>query len=112
MDIQEKKQSSGNDEEKLFSGLLLLNAKVLGLVLGLLFGLGLFIATNWLIIKGGNNVGHTLQKLSHYFIGYRVSFVGSLIGFVYGFATGTMCGAFVGWLYNKIALFRQGNSLE
>ena len=96
-----------NQEEKLFSGLLILNAKVLGLVLGLLFGTGLFIATNWLVIKGGDNVGQNLQLLSQYFIGYRITFVGSIIGFVYGFATGTICGAFLGWLYNKIAIFRQ-----
>ncbi len=40
--------------------------------------------------------------LSHYFIGYRVSFVGSFIGFFYGFALGTLGGAFIGWLYNRI----------
>jgi ABC-type dipeptide/oligopeptide/nickel transport system permease subunit len=102
-----EKDIPGNDEEKLFSGLLLLNAKVMGLVLGLLFGLGIFIATNWLVIKGGEHVGRNLQLLSQYFIGYRVTFAGSFIGFLYGFATGTMCGAFVGWFYNKIALFRK-----
>ena len=37
-------------EEKLFSGVLLLNAKVVGLALGVIFGLGIFVATNWLII--------------------------------------------------------------
>ncbi len=96
-----------NADEKIFHGLLILNAKVLGLVLGLILGLGLFIATNWLVIKGGDHVGQNLQLLGQYFIGYRVTFMGSIIGFMYGFATGTLCGSFLGWLYNKIALLRE-----
>lgn len=96
------------DNELLFSTVLRLNAKVIGLAMGLLCGLAIFVATNWLVIKGGERVGTHLQLLSQYFIGYRVSFVGSLIGFAYGFALGTMGGAFVGWVYNRIAAFRIG----
>jgi hypothetical protein len=103
----EKDELNELTEEKLFSGLLLLNARVLGIVLGLVCGLGLFIATNWLVLKGGVHVGQNLQLLGQYFIGYRVSFGGSLIGFVYGFAVGSIGGGFLGWLYNKIALLRR-----
>jgi ABC-type dipeptide/oligopeptide/nickel transport system permease subunit len=103
--------SAGNDrslteEDKLFTGVLWLNAKVVGLVLGILLALAVFVATNWLVIKGGDRVGPHLQLLSQYFIGYRVTFVGSLIGAAYGFALGTLCGAMIGWIYNKIAAFR------
>jgi len=94
------------EDEKLFTGVLLLNAKVVGLVLGILFSLGIFVATNWLVIKGGERVGPHLILLSQYFIGYKVTFLGSLIGAVYGFAMGTLCGALIGWIYNKIASFR------
>ena len=94
------------EQEKLFKGTLFLNAKVLGLVLGLLCGLAIFIATNWLVIRGGERVGPHLQLLSQYFIGYRVTFFGSFIGFAYGLAVGTLSGAFIGWIYNKIASFR------
>jgi hypothetical protein len=94
-------------EEKLFSGMLLLNAKVVGLALGVIFGLGIFVATNWLVIKGGERVGPHLILLSQYFIGYRVTFLGSLIGAAYGFALGTICGSLIGWIYNRIAAFRQ-----
>jgi hypothetical protein len=107
MENEKDEQRDSLTEEKLFSGLLLLNAKVLGIVLGLVCGLGLFIATNWLVLKGGEHVGQNLQLLGQYFIGYRVSFGGSLIGFVYGFAVGSICGGFLGWLYNKIALLRR-----
>jgi ABC-type dipeptide/oligopeptide/nickel transport system permease subunit len=92
------------NEEKLFSGTLWLNVKAMGLVLGLVSGLAIFIATNWLVLKGGEHVGPHLQLLSQYFIGYRVSFLGSFIGFAYGFAVGTICGALIGWIYNRIAV--------
>jgi hypothetical protein len=94
-------------EEKLFSGVLGLNAKVVGLALGIIFGLGIFVATNWLVIKGGDRVGPHLILLSQYFIGYKVTFGGSLIGAAYGFTLGTICGALIGWIYNKIVVLRQ-----
>jgi hypothetical protein len=108
MDIANEKE-----EEKLFSGILRLNAQILGLILGLLMGLAIFIVTNWLVIKGGPVsseggyvVGPHLQLLSQFFIGYRVSFLGSIVGFCYGFAVGTLTGATIGWIYNKIVDFR------
>ena len=93
-------------EDKLFSGVLLLNAKVVGLAMGLILALGIFVATNWLVIKGGERVGPHLILLSQYFIGYKVTFIGSLIGAAYGFALGTISGALMGWIYNKIVAFR------
>lgn len=100
-------------DEKLFKGALLFHAKSLGLVLGLLFGLSIFIATNWLLLKGGHIdpdgnyvVGPHLELLSQYFVGYKVSFFGSIIGFMYGFAIGSLSGALIGWIYNKIVELR------
>jgi len=103
MEPENKPQKIGAEEEKLFSGMLLLNAKALGLVLGLVFGSIIFVATNWLVIKGGKSVGPHLILLSQYFIGYRVTFWGSFVGFAYAFALGTMCGSMIGWIYNIIA---------
>ena len=104
--METKNQNEMAEQEKLFKGTLWLNAKAFGLVLGLLCGLIIFIATNWLVLKGGEQVGPHLRLLSQYFIGYRVTFLGSLIGFAYGFAVGTLSGAFIGWIYNKISAFR------
>ncbi len=107
-----------SEEERLFRGILKLNAKTLGLIFGLLFGLIIFIATNWLVIKGGHIdpsgehvVGPHLQLLSQFFIGYRVSFLGSIIGFAYGFAVGTFSGTLIGWIHNKIVDFKNGKSI-
>jgi hypothetical protein len=104
-----QKENRRAAEHKLFSGVLWLNAKVIGLSLGIIFGLVIFVATNWLVIKGGHRVGPHLQLLSQYFIGYTVTFGGSFIGFAYGFAVGTLCGSLIGWIYNKITAFRNKN---
>jgi hypothetical protein len=101
------------DGEKLLSSVLRMNTKFLALALGIITGLIVFIATNWLVIKGGHIspsgqyvVGPHLQLLSQFFIGYRVSFIGSIIGFLYGFAIGTMAGSAIGLIYNKIVDLR------
>ncbi len=103
-----------SDEEKLLEAVALLNAKMLGLILGISFGLMIFIVTIWLVIKGPQLspsgqyvVGPHLQLLSQFFIGYSVSYIGSIIGFIYGFAVGTISGGLIGWIYNGIVLLRQ-----
>jgi len=105
--------TKSKENEKLFKAVIKFNAKFLGLTFGLILGLAVFLATNWLIIKGGTIaysgeyvVGPHLQLLNQFFIGYRVSFMGSIIGFFYGFAVGTLCGAIFGMIYNKIVDFR------
>ena len=97
----------GREESgELFGKVLWLNVRALGLVLGLLCGMVIFVATNWLVIKGGDPVGPHLSLLGQYFIGYRVSFVGSLIGFAYAFALGAASGVLIGWVYNRIVEVR------
>ena len=93
----------GNDIEQLvLTRLLRLNAKVQGFVTGILAGLGVFLATNWLILKGGSVVGPHLGLLGQFFTGYEVTFVGSLIGFAYAFVAGFMIGYSVARIYNFI----------
>jgi hypothetical protein len=64
--------------------------------------MGLFIATNILVIKGGPVVGPHLSLLASYLPGYRVTFAGSLIGFLYGTVIGYCAGRLIGSLYNKL----------
>jgi hypothetical protein len=94
-------------EDVVLTRLLRLNAAVQGLVTGLVAGVGLFIATNWLILKGGDVVGPHLALLGQFFIGYRVTFVGSLIGFAYAFACGFVGGYSIARLYNWLVAFRE-----
>ena len=97
-----------HETDEITGYVLRLNVKILGLVLALLFGSAIFIATNWLIIKGGKPVGPHLQLLGQYFVGYRVTFWGSLIGFIYGAVLGGIFGVLLGWIYNGVVMLKKG----
>lgn len=84
-----------------------INAKIQALVTGTIAGLAIFVVTNWLVLKGGDVVGPHLALLGQFFIGYEVSFLGSLIGLGYGFLTGFAVGYSVSYMYNAIAEQRQ-----
>jgi len=86
--------------------LLRLNATVQGLATGLIAATGLFLATNWLVVKGGPAIGPHLGLLGQYFIGYEVTFAGSIIGFAYAFVVGFAAGFSVSWIYNAVAARR------
>ncbi|MBA2243906.1 MAG: hypothetical protein H0W11_03050 [Gemmatimonadetes bacterium] len=90
------------DEQAIHDMMLRLNSKAWGIALGLLLGTGLFVATNFLVLKGGDPVGPHLSLLGIYFPGYRVTFLGSLIGFVYAFVIGYGLGRLIGTVYNRM----------
>lgn len=89
-------------EQILERAVLRLNANILGIVLGIITGLGIFIATNFLILKGGQVVGPHLALLGNFFPFYRVTFVGSIIGFGYGLLTGYLAGFIIASIYNLV----------
>lgn len=91
----------GNDES-LQQAIARLNARAWGVGMGLLFAVGQFLATNFLVIRGGENVGQHLALLRIYFPGYSVTFIGSLIGFVYAFVLGYAVGRIMGTVYNRL----------
>jgi uncharacterized membrane protein len=70
-----------------------LNAKALGLALGVLWGLTVFLATAWIVFI--NSPGDTLAKLGAFYIGYEVSW---RLG--YGFVDGLIGGLLLAWIYN------------
>lgn len=80
-----------------------LNAQAWGVSFGLLCGLGLFLATIFLVLKGGEHVGQHLGLLSTYLPGYRVTMGGAFLGFVYLFVIGYALGRLIGLVYNRIA---------
>ena len=93
-------------DEQLTRAVLRLNGQIMGLAFGVLVGLTLWIATLWLVIKGGPHVGQHLVLLSQFFIGYRVTVTGSFVGLVWGFVTGFVAGWLVAWIYNGIVAWR------
>ena len=98
--------------ERALTRVLHLNAKVHGIVTGVLLGTGIFVATNWLILKGGESVGPHLSLLGQFFWGYSVSFVGSFIGLGYGFVCGFAIGYFMAWTYNRVLTFRASTTAQ
>lgn len=101
-----EKDFRATEEEIIKHAMLRLNSNILGLVMGIMGALGIFVATNWLVIKGGEDVGAHLELLSQFFIGYTVTFTGSLIGAVYGFITGYLSGLIIGWIYNAVIFIK------
>ena len=96
-----------NSVEKIvLTRLMRLNARIYGVVTGLVAGLALFIATNWLVLQGGPVVGPHLGLLKHFFIGYRVTFAGSFVGLAYGIVTGFIVGYSVARIYNWLVALR------
>lgn len=89
-------------KEELSRAVAKLKTDALALVCAMIGGIGLWIMTVWLIIKGGPHSGEHLQLLSNYFIGYSVTWVGSVLGFFYGALTGGVTGWMVGTIYNKV----------
>jgi hypothetical protein len=77
-----------------------LDCTALGVAMGAISGLAIFIATNFLVIKGGDIVGPNLALLSQFFIGYDVSLVGSFVGLLYGLVMGFAAGWLIAFLRN------------
>ena len=98
---------SEQEKEALQSAIASLRASVMAVVFGMVGGAGLFIATIWLLIRGGPEVGRTLSLLGHYYPGYSVSWGGSLVGFFYGALTGAVIGYSVAMLYNMFSRRRR-----
>lgn len=84
-----------------------IQAGVLAFVFATLGGLGVFLMTAWLLVKGGQNVGQHLQLLGNYFWGYSVSWPGCFVGLFYGALIGGLSGWAIGALYNLFVRYRQ-----
>ena len=74
--------------------------------LGIIVGLGIFVATLWLVLKGGPSVGPHMALLGQFLPGYSVTYVGSVLGLIYGFVVGYIAGWSIGRLYNQFVYLR------
>jgi len=77
-----------------------LNIKAFALTCGILWGLGLFLLTWWIIAFDGTTGEPTL--VGKLYRGYTISPIGSVLRLVYAFFDGLIGGAVFAWLYNKI----------
>ena len=79
-----------------------LNALAFGLACGLIWGLGLFIITWWIIAFDSQQPGEA-TVLGQVYRGYEITTIGSIIGLVWGFFDGLIGGVIFAWLYNLLA---------
>jgi protoporphyrinogen oxidase len=85
----------GPVEEELTRVFMRIDRVALGLATGVVGGLGLFVMTLVLVLKGRPVIGPALGLLGQYFPGYSVTAPGSLVGLFYGYVSGFA----IGWLF-------------
>lgn len=93
-------------EKEVLTRVMRLNATVHGIIFGLGLGAIVWIATTWLVIKGGPVVGPHLRLLGQFFLGYDVTILGSFVGFTYAFVLGFVSGFLTAKVYNALADLR------
>jgi len=74
-----------------------LSKRALALGTGILWGVAIFLATIYVMIKGG---GNTLILLQQFFWGYSIGWGGAFLGLIYGFIYGFILAWIWGLLYN------------
>jgi len=79
-----------------------MRARIMSIVFGMVGGTGMFVATAWLLLRGGPNVGEHLSLLRHFFPGYSVTWPGAFLGFLWGALSGAVLGWAVAWIYNQV----------
>lgn len=104
------KNRTEDEWHQLHAAVARLRAGIMATVFGMVGGAGLFLATIWLVIRGGPNVGKHLGLLVNYFPGYSVTWKGAVIGILYGALIGALVGWLVSWVYNSVADRRSGSS--
>jgi len=77
-----------------------LNVKALAITSGLLWGIGLFAMTWWLIAFEGVSDDPTWIGL--FYRGYTISPMGSVIGLIWSIPDAFIGGAIFAWVYNMI----------
>jgi hypothetical protein len=80
-----------------------LRARVMAAVFATVSAAALFVATAWLVIRGGEQVGLHLGLIRNYFPGYSVTWGGACIGALYAGAIGMILGWAMAFIYNSIS---------
>lgn len=77
-----------------------LNTKALALASGLVWGVGLFLLTWWIIAFDGTSTNATW--IGQVYRGYSLTPAGSVAGLVWGFVDGAIFGAIFAGMYNLL----------
>ncbi len=77
-----------------------LDPVALGGAVGVVSGLGLFLTTAVLLLKGGPKIGPHLSLLCHYLLGFELTWSGAFVGFIEAGVGGFILGYLGAWLRN------------
>jgi hypothetical protein len=80
--------------------MMMLRTRELGIACGLIWGLGLFVITWWIMLFEGPVDVPTYIGLVYR--GYSITPLGSVLGLLWGLADGFVGGVVFGWLYNRL----------
>jgi hypothetical protein len=78
------------------------DAVALGVAVGSVAGLVLFLSTLVLLLRGGRVLGPMLSLLGNYLVGYQVSWAGAALGLAEGFVGGFLFGYLVARAINAV----------
>jgi len=78
-----------------------LNPRAFALTSGLVWGVGLFLLTWWIIVFDG--ASGDVTWIGRVYRGYSVTPAGSVVGLGWAFVDGLIFGAIFAWLYNLVA---------
>jgi hypothetical protein len=87
-----------------------LNKMSFALTCGLIWGLGLFLITWWVILFDGSSEEATF--IGKIYRGYAVTPIGSVIGLGWGLVDGLIGGFIFAWLYNMFTGYCMKNAKE
>ncbi len=90
----------GRDRIQLARAFGRLDPTALGLAVGSVSGLGLFIATVVLLLREGSLVGRHLVRLGYFLPGYQVTWPGAFVGLVEAALVGAALGALLALAWN------------
>ena len=77
------------------------NSRAFALTCGLVWGVGVFLLTWWIIAFDGATGDVTW--IGRIYRGYNVSPAGSVVGLAWAFVDALIFGAIFAWLYNSLA---------
>jgi hypothetical protein len=77
-----------------------LNVQAFALTCGIVWGLGLFFLTWWMILVHGTSGATTF--IGYFYLGYKTTPLGSIIGLVWAFLDGLIGGVIFAVLYNVL----------
>jgi hypothetical protein len=97
---KEERSFLPSPEEIIEAAFARLDPLALGIAVGVVSGLVLFVMTAVLLLKREEPVGPTLTLLGQYFFGFKVTWVGAFVGLVEAGISGFTLAYFGAWLRN------------